>query len=155
VFLKTPEVKRGWVALLSTDMALDDSEIIRLYGKRWDIEVFFKVCKSALSLEKGIQVRNYDAIVAYTTIVFTRYIMLSLHARLSQDMRSWGDLLFQCYSEMIDISFRLSLSLLLDTVARKIAESFSLSLNLVKQAISGLANACSFNGFAHVRVCES
>ena len=25
-----------------------DSEIIRIYGKRWDIEVFFKVCKSYL-----------------------------------------------------------------------------------------------------------
>ena len=155
VFLKTSQVKRGWVALLSTDMTLDDSEIIRMYGKRWDIEVFFKICKSALSLEKGIQVRNYDAIVAYTSIVFTRYIMLSLHARLSQDMRSWGDLLFQCYTEMIGISFQLSLSLLLDAVARKIADSFSISLNLVKQAIAELDDACSFNGFAQVRVCES
>ena len=155
VFIKAPKTKRGWVALLSTDMTLESSEIIRMYGKRWDIEVFFKACKSDLALETGIQVRNYDAIVAYTTIVFTRYIMLSLHARLTNDMRSWGDLLYQCYAEMIDISFEQSLALLLDLVACKISDSFSLSLDLVKHAISDLSGACSFSGFAQVRVCES
>ena len=155
VFVKTPENKRGWVALLSTDMTLGDSEIIQMYGKRWDIEVFFKACKSDLALETGIQVRNYDAIVAYSTIVFTRYIMLSLHARLNNDMRSWGDLLYLCYAEMIDISFQQSMALLLDLVARKISDSFAISLNLVKHAISELSVAFSFSGFAQVRVCES
>lgn len=29
-------------------MANDENNIIRIYGKRWDIEVFFKVCKSCL-----------------------------------------------------------------------------------------------------------
>ena len=37
--------KRGWLALLSTDLDLPGEEIVRLYGKRWDIEVFFKMCK--------------------------------------------------------------------------------------------------------------
>ncbi len=32
---------RGWLALLSTDITIADGEIIRLYSKRWDIEVFF------------------------------------------------------------------------------------------------------------------
>ncbi|MCT3498964.1 IS4 family transposase, partial [Lactobacillus delbrueckii subsp. bulgaricus] len=27
-------------------MTIDENEIIRIYGKRWDIEVFFKTCKS-------------------------------------------------------------------------------------------------------------
>ena len=34
--------KRGWLALLSTDIFIADEETIRLYGKRWDIEVFLK-----------------------------------------------------------------------------------------------------------------
>ncbi|WP_160318252.1 IS4 family transposase, partial [Caloramator mitchellensis] len=33
---------RNWLALISTDITLNDDEIIRIYGKRWDIEVFFK-----------------------------------------------------------------------------------------------------------------
>jgi len=33
--------KKGWLAILSTDITLSDEEIVRIYGKRWDIEVFF------------------------------------------------------------------------------------------------------------------
>jgi hypothetical protein len=34
--------KRGWLALLSTDLSLPNEEIIQLYGKRWDIVVSSK-----------------------------------------------------------------------------------------------------------------
>ena len=34
--------KKDWLALICTDMSLSEAEIIRIYGKRWDIEVFFK-----------------------------------------------------------------------------------------------------------------
>jgi IS4 transposase len=44
-------VKR-WIALLSTQCDLPDDEVVRIYGKRWDIEVFFKICKSFLALAK-------------------------------------------------------------------------------------------------------
>jgi len=81
--------------------------------------------------------------------------MLSLHARLSDDMRSWGDLLYLCHAEMIDISFQQAMALLLDHIACRISDSFSISLKLVKQAISDLLSACAFTGFAQVRVCES
>jgi len=53
---------RGWLALLSTDKALAESEIIRLYGKRWDIEVFFKMCKQHLKLVKEVQLRDFDGL---------------------------------------------------------------------------------------------
>ena len=51
---------RGWLALLSTDTDLPDEEIIRIYGKRWDIEVFFKMSKHHLNLEREMQLRDYD-----------------------------------------------------------------------------------------------
>ncbi|MGI0010203.1 MAG: IS4 family transposase, partial [Nitrosopumilaceae archaeon] len=40
--------KQDWLAILSTNLNSDDEEIIRIYGKRWDIEVFFKVVKNYL-----------------------------------------------------------------------------------------------------------
>ena len=40
--------RKDWIALICTDMTIDENEIIRIYGKRWDIEVFFKTCKSFL-----------------------------------------------------------------------------------------------------------
>jgi len=64
--------------VLSTDTSLKDEEIIRIYGKRWDIEVFFKMTKSHLNLAKEFQGRSYDSMVAHTTIVFCRYIMLAI-----------------------------------------------------------------------------
>ena len=70
--------KRGWLALLSTDITIADDEIIRLYGKRWDIEVFFKMCKQHLKLVKEIQIRNYDGLIGHTSLVMARYNILSL-----------------------------------------------------------------------------
>ena len=77
VFVRDRNRSRNWLALLSTDIGIADEEIIRIYGKRWDIEVFFKMCKSYLCLSKEFQGRSYDCLVAHTTIVFTRYVMLS------------------------------------------------------------------------------
>ena len=38
-------------------VTISDEEILRIYGKRWDIEVFFKMCKSYLALSKEFQGR--------------------------------------------------------------------------------------------------
>lgn len=81
VFVRVRNI-RSWLALLSTDVELADEEILQLYKRRWDIEVFFKISKSYLQLAKEFQRRSYDALVAHTTIVFARYIMLEL-ARFS------------------------------------------------------------------------
>lgn len=97
--------KRGWLALLSTDLSLPDEEIVRLYGKRWDIEVFFKMCKQHLKLVKEIQLRNYDGLIGHTSLVFARYNLLSLFQRQRVDQRSFGELFRACHEEMVNISF--------------------------------------------------
>lgn len=101
--------KRGWLALLSTDTSLPDKEIIRLYGKRWDIEVFFKMCKQHLNLVKEIQLRNYDGLIAHTSLVIARYNMLSLFQRQCVDQRSFGELFRACHKEMGNLTFMVSL----------------------------------------------
>ena len=42
--------RKDWLAFICTDTTLSEEEIIRIYGKRWQIEVFFKTCKSMLNL---------------------------------------------------------------------------------------------------------
>ena len=76
VFVRNRQ-KRGWLALLSTDLELSPEEIVQTYGKRWDIEVFFKMAKHYLKLEKEMQMRDYDGLVSHTTIVMIRYLFLS------------------------------------------------------------------------------
>lgn len=44
--------RKEYLCLISTDIMSDEIEIICIYGKRWDIEVFFNVCKSCLRLGK-------------------------------------------------------------------------------------------------------
>jgi len=97
--------KKDWLALLSTDTGLADEQIVRIYGKRWDIEVFFKMAKHHLKLAKEIQCRDYDALIAHTTIVFMRYMFLAYQCRMEMDHRTFGDLFYACCEEVADISF--------------------------------------------------
>ena len=68
VFVRNRNKKSEWLAILTTDCTLDDREIIKIYGMRWDIEVFFKTTKSLLRLQKEFQSRSYDALISHTTI---------------------------------------------------------------------------------------
>ena len=110
VFVKSEKQKSQWLALLSTDLSLSEEEIVTLYGKRWDIEVFFKMVKSFLKLAREFQVRSYDALVTHTSIVFIRYIMLAVAARRNQDPRTIGELFYACYDEIQDITLMEALS---------------------------------------------
>ena len=58
---------KKWLALITTDTTLSADEVIRLYGKRWDIEVFFKSAKSVLNLVHEFHGRSYNHLVAHTT----------------------------------------------------------------------------------------
>ena len=43
VFVRNKSKRKDWLVLVSTDTAISEEEIIRIYGKRWDIEVFFQI----------------------------------------------------------------------------------------------------------------
>jgi hypothetical protein len=109
-----------WLGILSTDPDLSDEEIVRIYGIRWDIEVFFKTAKSMLCLAREFQGRSYDLLVAHTSIVFTRYIMLSLHARQNKDDRSCGELFFLCCQEIKNVNFMTSLTLIISVLQQAV-----------------------------------
>lgn len=86
--------KKDWIAFICTDPDLSEEEIIRIYGKRWQIEVFFKTCKSYLNLIGECHSLSYDALTAHVAIVFTRYMMMALEQRKNQDERTLGELFF-------------------------------------------------------------
>jgi hypothetical protein len=97
--------KKDWLALLSTDTDLADEDVVRIYGKRWDIEMFFKMAKQHLKLAKEIQCRDFDALIAHTSIVFMRYMFIAYQCRMETDHRSFGDLFYACCDEVDDVSF--------------------------------------------------
>ena len=114
--------KKDWLALLSTDTHLADEDIVRIYGKRWDIEVFFKMAKQHLKLAKEIQCRDFDALIAHTTIVFMRYMFLAYQCRMETDHRSFGDLFYACCEEVADISFMAALYRILTLAAEQLKQ---------------------------------
>lgn len=133
VFIRDRNSKK-WLALLSTDTTLTAEEIIKLYGHRWDIEVFFKMTKSYLHLAKEFQSRSFDALVAHSTLVCCRYIMLELAKRTNADPRTLGTLYYAVFDEMRQISFTEALALLL----RLLEETLNSVIGLCKEQVQRL-----------------
>ena len=96
--------KRSWIPILSTDTELPDEEIVRIYGKRWDIEVFFKMMKHYLNLEREVQLRDYDGLIGHITIAMSRYVFLVYEQRHNKDPRTLGSLFYACMEELRDLS---------------------------------------------------
>ena len=105
VYVRNRNKRKEYLCLISTDVSLDEDEIVRIYGKRWDTEVFFKVCKSYLRLSKECNSLSYDAMTAHTAVVFARYMMLSLESREAKDERSLGELFLFFTDEMSDVTW--------------------------------------------------
>lgn len=119
--------RKDWLAFICTNPDLSEEEIIRIYGKRWQVEVFFKTCKSTLNLIGECHSLSYDALTAHVAIVFTRYMLLALEQRRDQDHRTLGELFFFLVDEMADITFTHSLCILMDAMMASLQKVLKLS----------------------------
>lgn len=133
VCIRNRNNRKDWLAILSTDIKLSEDEIIRIYGKRWDIEVFFKTCKSFLKLRTECHSLSYDALTAHVSIVFARYMLLSLQQRRNTDDRTLGELLLMITDELADITFSHSLQIIVDAMLAAVTELFHLTENQLCQ----------------------
>ena len=103
-------------------MNITEDEVIRIYGKRWDIEVFFKVCKSYLRLSKECNSLSYDAMTAHTAIIFARYMMLAVENRNITDKRTLGELFYLISDELSDITIFESFQILIQLFFNALAD---------------------------------
>lgn len=133
--------KRNWLAIISTKIDLADKEIVRIYGKRWDIEVFFKMMKHHLNLEKEAQLRDYDGIVGHTTIAMVRYIFLAIEQRCHDDQKTIGGLFFACSEEIKDLSLIDALQRLLALTLDKVRSSGEFAESVVVAMIDAIMGA--------------
>ena len=141
VYVRNRNKRKEYLCLISTDVNLDENEIIRIYGKRWDIEVFFKVCKSYLNLSKECNSLSYDAMTAHTAVVFTRYMLLSLESRESNDDRSLGELFLYFSDEMSDITWIQAFQMLLQMFRTMLTENTELSDDKIDELVDAFMNA--------------
>lgn len=125
VFVRNRNKRNEFLVPISTDIEIEPEEIVRIYGKRWGIEVFFKMCKSYLNLTKECRSISYDGITAHISIVMTRYMMIAIEQRMNTDERSFGELFALTAEEMPDIRF-IDAFLMLQSKMESILEEYGI-----------------------------
>jgi hypothetical protein len=108
-FVRNRNKRNEWISILTTDVALEAEEIVRVYGMRWSIEPFHKVIKSLLKLEKEFEGRSYDMMISHTTIVFSRYLILEWERRNTNDDRALGGMFLLFSDEVKDMDLMTAL----------------------------------------------
>ena len=124
VCVRNKRNKKDWIAFICTNPDLSEDEIIRIYGKRWQIEVFFKTCKSYLQLLTECHSLSYDALTAHVAIVFTRYLMIAMEQRRSEDDRTLGEIFFFFTDELTDITFGESFQIIITAMIDSVCAIF-------------------------------
>ncbi|WP_019415068.1 IS4 family transposase [Paenisporosarcina sp. TG20] len=157
VFIQNRNKKSEWLAILSTDCTLLEQEIVRIYGMRWDIEVFFKTTKSLLKLQKEFQGRSYDGLISHTTIVFSRYIVLAWQNRCNTDERTLGGLFYELCDEVNELDWAVALQQLIELFQDVLKQTKStlkkLIENQLQQWIAGLPSY--IKAYLPISLCES
>ena len=101
------------LTLTSTDLSLSAEQIIRLYSRRWMIEVNYKAQKQWLGLGTESQAHNFTTFFSEITICSIRYMLLEFSRRCSNDARSLGELFRSTVNEAHEIPYREALKTLL------------------------------------------
>ena len=93
---------------------------------------------------KVVYVRNslsYDAMTAHTAVVFTRYMILSLESRESNDNRSLGELFLYFSDEMSDITWIQAFQMLLQMFRTMLSDNTELSDEKINELANAFMNA--------------
>ncbi|WP_243293183.1 transposase [Bacillus sp. FJAT-47783] len=156
VFIQNRNKRSEWLAILSTDCTITDQEIVRIYGMRWDIEVFFKTTKSLLRLQKEFQGISYDLLISHTTLVFSRYIVLSWQNRCNTDQRTLGGIFYELCDEVNELDWAVALQqlieLLEDVLKKSNRKIKKLIQSQLQQWVAALPNY--IKAYLPISVCE-
>jgi len=112
VFVRDSRTPGQWLAIASTDLTITPERICRIYAKRWAIEVFFKQTKQELGLASEVEVRSYAAVIAHTSIVYLRYMMLAYYRRQQTDDKTIPGLFHAFSEELKTMSMQLCLQII-------------------------------------------
>ena len=82
--------QKKWRVFITTNTKLGFTEMMKIYGFRWTIEVFFREAKQYLGLGK-CQSQDFDAQIASITITFILYTLLAYLKRM-EDYETLGEL---------------------------------------------------------------
>ncbi|WP_260302928.1 IS4 family transposase, partial [Schleiferilactobacillus harbinensis] len=117
VFVRNRGKSNAYLVLATTNISLTPEQIIQMYGRRWQIEGYFKVGKQYLRLDKS-QIQSYDGLCGHMAMVMLTYTILAWQQRLNTDDRTLGDLFFELGKPLPDIRESQALSWLLASLTK-------------------------------------
>ena len=79
---------------------------------------------------------SYDALTAHVSLVFIRYMLLSLQQRNNSDDRTIGELFLLMIDELADITFGQALQLIVEIMLQMLRERFDLSDTQLDEFVS-------------------
>jgi len=100
VFIKT---KEKLIPIASTDLDINDEEIIDIYKRRWDIEQGYKELREHFGFGKE-ENRIYEALIARITLSFFSYNIVSYINRMSNEPKTIGGLFKDLECELHTLS---------------------------------------------------
>ncbi|UWP78332.1 transposase (plasmid) [Lacticaseibacillus paracasei] len=103
VFVTNRGNANQYLVLGTTKTGLRPEEIVQMYGRRWQIEGFFKVGKQYLQFDHT-QVQSYDGLCGHLAMVMLSYDILALSQREAIDDRTLGDLFYDFSRPLPDLA---------------------------------------------------
>lgn len=100
VFIKTAD---NLIPIVSTDLEINDEEIIEIYKRRWDIEQGYKELREYFGFGKE-ENRIYEALIARITLSFFAYNIVSYINRISHEPKTIGGLFKDLECELYTLS---------------------------------------------------
>jgi hypothetical protein len=115
VFIKT---KDKLIPIVSTDLEINDEEIIETYKRRWDIEQGYKELRQHFGFGKE-ENRIYEALIARITLSFFTYNIVSYINRIANEPQTIGGLFkdLECELHTLAIAMQ-TFILILDEIAK-------------------------------------
>ena len=98
-------------------------------------QCYFKVCKSYLRLAKEFQGRSYDSMIAHTSIVSIRYIILSVAIREQNDSRAHGGMFHLFCDEIRDVDFQEAFNLIINLFVDVLRENLFLTKEMIDKIL--------------------
>ena len=115
VFIKT---KEKLIPIVSTDLEINDEEIIEIYKRRWDIEQGYKELREHFGFGRE-ENRIYEALIARITLSFFTYNIVSYINRISNEPKTIGGLFkdLECELHTLAIAMQTFIAIL-DEIAK-------------------------------------
>jgi hypothetical protein len=86
-------------------------------------------------LPKEFQGVSYDLLISHTTIVFSRYIILSWQNRCNTDQRTLGGLFYELCDELNELDWAVALQLLIELLEDTLKQTNKKVQKLIKSQL--------------------